>query len=86
MHYIITPPLQAGKKYLKIKERKAIFDVWVFMAYLKFGMMKALWYTLAVSSVYFVTVDPGEYIITFNLTSPLSLKLRSHKQECAPYY
>lgn len=56
------------------------------MVYLKFGMMKALWYTLAVSSVYVVTVDPGEYIITFNLTSPLSLKLRSHKQECAPYY
>ena len=35
------------------------------MVYLKFGMMKALWYTLAVSSVYFVTVDPGEYIITW---------------------
>ena len=34
--------------------------------------MKALWYKLAVSSVYFVTVDPSEYMIAFNLTSPLS--------------
>ena len=66
------------------RKDKLSYDVWVSAVNLKLGMMKALWFALTFSSVFFMTVDLGEWVNIFNLTSLLSMYHSS--KETAPYF